>query len=87
MKRKTVSIDLDVYRRIKSLQLGHESLSATLRRKLEEEKDPADYLDELFRDYGGKGIFSEEGRARMRERQLNPPRSPRPPRRSRPHAA
>lgn len=46
MKRKTISIDPDVYRRIKQRQLRHENLSATLRRVLEEEKDPAEYLEE-----------------------------------------
>jgi len=55
MTRKTVSLDKDVYRQIKHRQAPHESISAALRRMLEEEKDPADYLDELFRDFGGKG--------------------------------
>jgi predicted CopG family antitoxin len=78
MKRKTVSLDPDVYRLIKSRQLDHESISATLRRELEAEKDPADYLDELFREYGGRGIFTEEGRARIRHRQEHPASSSRP---------
>jgi len=78
MSRKTVSIDGDVYRQIKSLQTPHESISATLRRVLDEEKDPADYLDELFRDFGGKGVTTDAGLARLRARQKNPPRSARP---------
>jgi predicted CopG family antitoxin len=78
MTRKTVSIDLDVYRQIRHLQTPHESISATLRRVLEEEKDPADYLDELFRDFGGKGVMTDEGLARARARQENPARSRRP---------
>jgi len=78
MTRKTVSLDVDVYRQIKHRQTPHESISATLRRVLEEEKDPADYLDELFRDFGGKGVMTDEGLDRVRSRQENPPRSPRP---------
>ncbi len=78
MTRKTVSLDVDVYRKIKHRQTVHESISATLRRVLEEEKDPADYLDELFRDFGGKGVMTDDGLARARSRQANPPRSLRP---------
>ena len=78
MARKTVSIDVDVYKQIRRRQTPHESMSATLRRVLEEERDPADYLDELFRDFGGKGVMTDEGVARARSRQLNPPRSRRP---------
>jgi predicted CopG family antitoxin len=76
MKRKTVSLDADVFLALRRQQERHESLSATLRRVLAEEKDPADYLDELFRDFGGKGILTAEGLARVRARQ-NPPRSTR----------
>ncbi|MSU50699.1 MAG: hypothetical protein EXS37_16700 [Opitutus sp.] len=47
MTRKTISLDLDVYRGLKHRQTRHESLSATLRRILEDDKDPADYMDEL----------------------------------------
>ena len=75
MGRKTVSLDADVYRQIKRRQSPHESISATLRRVLIEEKDPADYLDGLFRDFGGKGVTTDAGRARLRGRQANPPRS------------
>ena len=78
MTRKTVSLDADVYRQIRHRQTAHESISATLRRVLEEEKDPADYLDELFRDFGGKGVMTEEGLGRARSRQEDPPRSRRP---------
>ena len=88
MTRKTVSLDADVYRQIRHRQAPHESISATLRRVLEEEKDPADYLGELFRDFGGTGVMTDEGLDRARGRQGNPPRSHRPtrsPRKS--HAA
>jgi predicted CopG family antitoxin len=87
MKRMTVSLDADVYRQLKRCQTEHESISATLRRLLEEEKAPADYLDELFRDYGGKGLLSAEARERLEELQKNPRQSLRPPRVRGPHAA
>jgi predicted CopG family antitoxin len=88
MTRKTVSLDVDVYRQIKGLQTPHESLSATLRRVLEAEKDPADYLDELFRDFGGKGLMTDEGFSRVRQRLKDRPRSSRPERKpNRGHAA
>jgi hypothetical protein len=48
MVRKTVSLDIDVYRTITKKQRPQETLSAALRRLLADEKDPADYLDELF---------------------------------------
>ena len=85
MSRKTVSIDIDVYRQIKRRQSAHESISATLRRVLVDENDPADYLDGLFRDFGGKGVTTDEGLARLRARQENPPSSARPRRHA--HAA
>lgn len=47
MKRKTISLDIDVYRGLKQRQIRHETLSATLRRIIERDKDPVDYLDEL----------------------------------------
>ena len=78
MTRKTVSLDVDVYRQIRHRQTQHESISATLRRVLEQEKDPADYLDELFRDFGGKGVMTDVGLARVRSRQENTKRSSRP---------
>lgn len=88
MKRKTVSLDLDVFRALKRHQERSESLSATLRRVLTEENDPADYLDDLFRDFGGKGLMTAEGLARVRARRKNPRRSARPaPWRQRVHAA
>ncbi len=47
MTRKTISLDLDVYRAIRRKKVARESLSAALRRLLGDEKDPADYLEEL----------------------------------------
>lgn len=87
MPRKTVSLDLDVYRRIKGRQSRHESISGTLRRILEEDRDPADYLDGLFRDFGGTGTMTDEGLARVKARRSHPVGSPRPARpQSRRHA-
>jgi len=87
MPRKTVSLDVDVYRQIKRRQTPHESISATLRRVLVEE-DPAEYLDELFQEFGGKGVMTDQGLVRARRRQENPPRSRRPARnQGRSHAA
>ncbi len=80
MKRKTLSIDLDVYRELKRRQAEPESLSATLRRILEEEKDPADYLDELAAHPPVVDL------ALLRRRQAKPIRSARPASRKR-HAA
>ena len=71
MARKTISLDLDVYRGLKHRQTRHESLSATLRRLLEDDKDPADYLDELTANPPKVDV------ALLRRRQENPPRSSR----------
>jgi len=72
MTRKTVSLDLDVYRGLKRRQTRHETLSATLRRMLADDKDPADYLDELAANPPKVNI------ALLRHRQENPLRSSRP---------
>jgi predicted CopG family antitoxin len=72
MTRKTVSLDLDVYRGLKRRQTRHETLSATLRRMLADDKDPADYLDELAANPPKVNI------ALLRRRQENPLRSSRP---------
>lgn len=72
MTRKTISLDADVYRQLCRKKAPKESLSAALRRLLTDEKDPADYLDEMF-------VSPVEVDIEMlRRRQLNPPRSPRP---------
>jgi predicted CopG family antitoxin len=81
MTRKTVSLEPDVYRRIRRLQERHETLSATLRRVLEAEKDPADYLDELLRDPPKVDV------ALLQRRRSNPTRSNRPASWRRRHAA
>lgn len=73
MKRKTLSIGVDVYRHLKRQQQEHETLSTTLRRILvEEEKDPADYLEELAATPPQVDV------ALLRRRQARPVRSTRP---------
>ena len=72
MTRKTISLDMDVYRGLKRRQTQHESLSATLRRLMEDDKDPADYLDELAANPPKVDV------ALLRRRQENPLRSSRP---------
>jgi len=69
MKRTTISLDADVYRQLRRKQSPRESLSAALRRLLADEKDPADYLDELF---ANPPVVDT---ALLRRRQLNPSRS------------
>ncbi len=72
MTRKTVSLDADVYRQLCRKKAPRESLSAALRRLLADEKDPADYLEEMFASPVEVDIEL------LRHRQLNPPRSNRP---------
>ncbi len=69
MTRKTISLDADVYRQLCRKKAPKESLSAALRRLLADEKDPADYLDEMF------AHPPEVDTDLLRRRQLNPPRS------------
>jgi predicted CopG family antitoxin len=72
MARKTISLDADVYRQLCRKKAPKESLSAALRRLLADEKDPADYLDEMF----ASPVEVDIGL--LRRRQAGPPRSPRP---------
>ncbi len=71
MTRKTISLDADVYRQLCRKKTPTESLSAALRRLLTDEKDPADYLDEMMAE---PPVVDTD---LLRRRQLNPPRSPR----------
>lgn len=73
MKRKTISLDLDVYKQLRGKKEPKETLSAALRRLMTADKDPADYLDELFAEPPQVDI------ALLRRRQVNPPRSTRRP--------
>lgn len=75
MTRKTISLDADVYRLLRSRKERKESLSAALRRLLTPELDPLDYEEELTANPPKVDI------ERLRRRQANPPRSLRPHRR------
>lgn len=71
MTRKTVSLDADVYRLLRRKKTARETISAALRRLLADERDPADYLDEMLANP------PEVDTALLRRRQLSPARSPR----------
>lgn len=76
MTRKTISLDVDVYRLLRSRKDRKESLSAALRRLLTPELDPLDYEAELMANPPKVDL------ALLRRRQANPPRSNRPRRRA-----
>ena len=78
VKRKTIAVDPDVYRMIERRQRPGESLSRTLRRLLEQRQDPADYPDEVFREFVGTGVMSDQGLARVRRRRKEASRPCRP---------
>jgi predicted CopG family antitoxin len=71
MKRKTISLDLDVYKLLRAHKQPRESLSAALRRLMVGDKDPVEYLDELM------AAPVEVDVELLRRRQANPPRSSR----------
>lgn len=72
MKLKAVSMDADAFRLLREAKGPRESYSDVLRRVLtsraEENYDPSDELGALFAQYGGKGVLTEVGRARLRAR-------------------
>ena len=77
MPFKTISVDLDAYRALKSAkQSEKESFSAVIKRTVE--MPPAanfgallEQLDEL----AGRGVFTPKERAELRRKQQNPLRS------------
>jgi predicted CopG family antitoxin len=77
MPFKTISVDLDAYRVLKSAkQSPRESFSAVIKRTVE--SPPAKNFSELLTQLGefsGKGIFSPKERAELRRRQRQPLRS------------
>lgn len=81
MKLKTVSVDPEAFRLLRREKRPRESYGDVVRRVFADravaEYDPSDQIDALFAEYGGKGICTEEGRARLRARRKAPPRSPR----------
>jgi hypothetical protein len=84
MKLKTVSVDLEAFKLLRRAKGPRESYGDVVRRVFAEVAEDVDieaHLAELFRDYGGKGMMTPAARQRLRARQENPPRSPRPLRR------
>jgi predicted CopG family antitoxin len=77
MPFKTISVDLDAYRALKSAkQSPRESFSAVIKRTVE--PPPAKNFSELLaqlREFSGKGVFTPKERAELRRRQRQPLRS------------
>ena len=82
MKLKTVSVDVEAFRLLQREKGPRESYGDVVRRVFsahaESSFDPSEHLDQLFESFGGKGVLSAAGRARVVERQEKPPRSRRP---------
>ncbi|MGH7994777.1 MAG: antitoxin VapB family protein [Opitutaceae bacterium] len=77
MPFKTISVDLDAYRALKSAkETERESFSAVIRRVVE--TPPAADFGGLLKqlDYlAGRGVFTAKERAELRRKQQNPLRS------------
>ena len=77
MPFKTISVDLDAYRALKSAKHDpRESFSAVIKRTVD--APPASNFFQLLnqlQQFAGKGIFTSEERAEMRRRQRQPLRS------------
>lgn len=77
MPFKTISVDLDAYRTLKSAkQSKRESFSAVIKRTVEAppEGNFSELLEQL-REFTGKGVFTPQERAELRRRQRQPLRS------------
>jgi predicted CopG family antitoxin len=84
MSWKTLTLDDDAYGLMKRAKLPRESFGDMVRRVFtEKDTDPSDLVDELFREYGGKGMMTPAARVRMSKAQAAPARSSRPARRVR----
>lgn len=82
IKLKTVSVDLAAFKLLKRAKGPRESYGDVVRRvfaaQAEGNYDPSAHVDALYAEFGGQGILSAAGRARLEARQKNPPRSRRP---------
>ncbi len=82
MKLKTVSVDRAAFKLLNREKRSTESYGDVVRRVFaahaESSYDPSEHLDALFTEFAGKGLFSEQGRARVIARQKKTPRSRRP---------
>lgn len=74
MPFKTISVDLDAYRALKSAkQDPRESFSAVIKRTVD--APPASNFSQLLnqlQELAGKGVFTTKERAKMRRRQRQP---------------
>lgn len=77
MPFKTISVDLDAYRALKSAKLSkRESFSAVIKRVVE--PPPAANFTALLgqlQEFAGKGVFTAADQAELRRRQQRPLRS------------
>jgi hypothetical protein len=82
VKLKTVSVDAEAFRLLRREKGVRESYGDVVRRvfaeRVEANYDPSDHLDQLFAEFGGKGVLTNAGRSRLRARKANPARSRRP---------
>jgi len=82
MKLKTVSVDVEAFRLLRREKGARESYGDVVRRvfaeRTEASYDPSEHLDQLFAEFGGTGVLTTAGRARLRARKGTPPRSRRP---------
>jgi len=80
MTWKTLTLDEDAYKLLKKAKEPRESFGDVVRRVFaaKDEPDPADLVDELFRDFGGKGMMTPTARRRATAAQSKPARSSRP---------
>ena len=87
MSWKTLTLDEEAYGLMKNAKSPRESFGDLVRRMFAEQNaDASDLLDDLFRDYGGKGMMPPSARLRMAKAQAAPAHSPRPARRRILHA-
>lgn len=80
MTWKTLTLDEEAYKLLKKAKEPRESFGDVVRRVFaaKDEPDPADLVDDLFRDFGGKGLMGPVARRRVSAAQSKPARSPRP---------
>jgi len=80
MSWKTLTLDEEAYALLKKAKGSRESFGDVVRRVFaaQDEADPSDLVDGLFRDFGGKGLMAPAARRRVTVAQAKPVRSPRP---------
>ena len=87
MRWKTLTLDEEAYGLMEKEKMPRESFGDMVRRVfMERNADASDFIDELFRDYGGTGMMTPAGRARVSKAQSTPSRSTRPARHRANHA-